>query len=135
MLPPLPLPVLIGCCTPAPPEPDGSRTLGVVPPYHGEPAPPEWLRRSSHLVAACSGQLARHYLYEAYGDGGSWLVRYVQFPGDGETVVAAQLAFLFSSDPLEPPRTLRPAEIRFEPRNARWQGRGFVLADRRDLIR
>jgi hypothetical protein len=137
MLALLVLPVMAGCCMPpAAPEPDGSRTLGIIPPYRGEPAPPGWLRAASHQLLACGPGYARHYLYEAYADGcGGWLVHYRQFPAAGEGVPETQLALLFGSDPLDQPLALRAEEVQFEPRNARWQGRGFVLVDRRDLLR
>jgi hypothetical protein len=141
MLPFPPLPVLFACCLPpAPPEPDGSRTLGIVPPYRAEPAPPCWLRSTSHQLASGAARNARHYIYEAYADGeGGWLVRYIQYPDALEAAAKTQLAFLFRSDPqgdpLGEPWTLRPAEIQFEFRHARWRGRGFLLVDRRDLIR
>lgn len=131
------IPALLGCCASGPaPEPDGSRTLGIVPPFRGQPAPPRWLRGTSHAVAAAGGSNTRHYLYEAYGDGhGGWLVRYLHYPDANEPVAEAEQDFLFSSDPLGKPRNLQPAEIQFEPRNARWQGRAFTLVDRRDLVR
>jgi hypothetical protein len=141
MLALLVFPLMAGCCTlPAAPEPDGSRTLGIIPPFRGEPAPPDWLRAASHLLLARGAGYARHYLYEAYADGcGGWLVHYRQFPAAGEAVPETQLAFLFGSDalgePLGEPLALRTGEVRYESRNARWQGRAFVLVDRRDLVR
>ena len=66
------LPLLFGCvpefqgCK----EPDGSRRVGVVPPFHGQPAPPGWLRTTSQVLVALH---CRHYIYEAYGDDrGAW---------------------------------------------------------------
>jgi hypothetical protein len=116
-------------------EPDGSRTLGIVPPYHAEPAPPPWLRGTSHSLAFLRSR-TRHYLYEAYWDGnGGWLVRYLKFPDRGEAVAEAEQAFLFCSDPLAAPRSLMPAEIQFGPRRARWEDLTFVLVDRRDLLK
>jgi len=121
---------------PAAREPDGSRTLGVVPPFRGEPAPPDWLRPASHALAGAAGPLTRHYLYEAYADGcGGWLVRYLRYPGCGEPCVERQVALLFGSDPLGPPRRIPAEDLRFRPGHASWESRGFVLVDRRDLVR
>jgi len=133
MMLPLPPPAMIEHCAQTPAEPDGSRTLGVVPPYRGEPVPPAWLRAASHHLVSSH---CRHYVYEAYADGGGgWLVRYQQLPEAGERVLECQQAFLFGSDPLAAPGVLRASEIQFESMNAEWQGRGFTLVDRRDLIR
>lgn len=130
------LAVVGGCVSVPAPEPDGSRTLGIVPPFRGQPSPPRWLREASHHLVACSGRFARHYRYEAYADGaGGWLVQYRQFPAAEEFVTATRQVFLFTSDPLEVPFPLRPGEIRFEARRATWQGRCFSLVDGRDLIR
>ena len=131
------LPALIGCLPPpAPPEPDGSRTLGIVPPYHAEPAPPEWLRKASNFLIESRSPNPRHYLYEAYGDGcGDWLVRYLRFPGSGEAVDEVQQVFFYTSDPLAEPRVLSTVEITFGARRARWEGLSFVLVDKRDLLR
>jgi hypothetical protein len=124
------LPAMISHCL----EPDGSRTLGIVPPYHAEPAPPQWLRATSHALAVSCGGSTRHYVYEAYADGGGeWLVRYIHYPEGDEVTAEAQQAFVFSSDPLGEPRNLEPEEIRFERGNACWEGTAFILVDRRDL--
>ena len=130
------LPLLIPCiASPAPLEPDGSRTLGIVPPFRAEPAPPAWLRRASHLLAWGPAR-TRHYVYEVYADGGGrWLVRYVHLPDATEDPSERQQAFLFCSDPLCPPLELRPETIRFKGREARWRSKAFSLVDRRDLIR
>ena len=114
-------------------EPDGSRTLGAVPPFRAQPAPPEWLRTRSHELAALD---CKHYAYEAYVDAkGGWLVRYVSFPDVDEAFRELEQVFLFTADPLKAPRELKPAEVQFEPKTATWSGRGFALVDRRDLIK
>ena len=136
MLPYLHLPTLVGCRTPAAaPEPDGSRTLGIVPPYRAEPAPPDWLRSTSHALVTSGGPNTKHYLYEVYSDrNSSWLVRYLRFPADGEELAETQVVFVFSSDPLAKPCPVQPAELQVRTRNARWRETEFVLVDRRDLI-
>jgi len=117
-------------------EPDGSRTLGIVPPFRGEPAPPAWLRADSHALAAALGPLTRHYVYEAYGDGcGGWLVRYLSYPGCGEPCGEPQVALLFGPDRLEPPRRIHAGDLQVEARRAWWESRLFVLVDHRDLVR
>ena len=117
-------------------EPDGSRTVGIVPPFRGEPAPPAWLRPASHALAAALGPLPRHYLYEAYGDGcGGRLVRYLGYPGCGEPWIEPQVALLFSSDPLGWPRRILAGEVTAEARRLWWESRAYVLVDRRDLVR
>ncbi len=128
------LPIVMVCLPPACLEPDGSRTLGIVPPYHAAPEPPSWLRAASHALAVGCGRATRHYVYEAYADGDGWLVRYLHFPGADEAGAEAQQAFLFGADPVAEARRLEPDEIRFGSRKARWQGRAFVLVDRRDLM-
>lgn len=117
-------------------EPDGSRPVGIVPPYHGQPAPPDWLRGLSHALVEARGPVTRHYLYEAYGDGaGAWLVRYRRLPAAGEAPGEPQAALLFGSDPLAEPRLLEASAVRFERRAARCGDRPFILVDRRDLMR
>lgn len=114
-------------------EPDGSRTLGVVPPFRAEPAPPDWLRSKSHASAWVD---TRHYLYEAYaGPEGQWLVRYVMLPEGDEAFREIEQTFLFTSDARRKPFTLKAGEVQFEPRGAMWKKQGFVLVDRRDLLR
>ena len=132
VLPPVP-PALVALSPFASAEPDGSRTLGIVPPYRAEPAPPRWLRAASHFLAA-GADSTRHYIYEAYADGqDGWLVRYLHLPDATEAPAELEQAFLFSSDPLGEPCTLLPGSIRFEKREALCLGRVFVLVDRRDL--
>jgi hypothetical protein len=136
MLASLVLPVLMACFPPAAVEPDGSRTLGVVPPFRAEPAPPGWLRAASHVLASACAPLTRHYVYEAYaGGGGQWLVRYRPLPGAGEDPAPSEQAFLFESDPLAQPCRLEPCDLEFTPRNARLHSQYFTLVDRRDLVR
>ena len=114
-------------------EPDGSRTIGIVPPYRSEPAPPAWLRTRSHAAARVS---IRHYIYEAYaGPGGQWLVRYQLLPEDGEACAAAEQVLLFQSDLKKKPRPLEAARVKFESRIATWNNQPFSLVDRRDLMR
>jgi len=127
MLPMLLATTLLFTCEP---EPDGSRTLGVVPPFQGQPAPPRWLRAASHELAQVA---CRHYVYEAYGDSrGHWLVCYRSLPGAGEGEEGPQ-AFLFGADAQG--RRLICAEIRFSPKRAELQGAAYVLVDRRDLLK
>ena len=122
---------------PPPGEPDGSRTLGIVPPYRGKPEPPLWLRCASHALAVSSTPNTRHYLYEAYaGGGGRWLVRYVRFPDGTEACTERQEVFLFGSDPLDPqdpPLRISAGALSVRARRAEWDGRSFVLVDKRDL--
>lgn len=114
-------------------EPDGSRTLGIVPPFRGEPAPPAWLRARSHAVAAVR---TRHYIYEAYaGPGGRWLVRYLLLPEEGEPSRDLERAYLFGSDEKKRPARLKASELRAQGRGAAWKGLDFTLVDRRDLMR
>jgi hypothetical protein len=117
-------------------EPDGSRPVGIIPPYRSRPAPPDWLRGLSHALVEARGPGTRHYVYEAYGDGaGSWLVRYRHLPAAGEAPAGLQEAFLFGTDALAEPRALDPDGIRFECRAAWFEDRSFILADRRDLMK
>jgi hypothetical protein len=120
-------------CLPPVSEPDGSRTVGVVPPFHGQPAPPVWLRTTSHalVVLAC-----RHYLYEAYGDErGAWLVRYVSFPERGATFQVGEQVLLFHSEGWSQPEPLSPDEVQCHALAATYHEHTFVLVDRRDLLR
>jgi hypothetical protein len=119
--------------TPVTPEPDGSRTVGIVPPFRGEPAPPTWLRATSHARAAVD---CRHYLYEAYaGPEGRWLVRYVMFPEAEEAFREIEQAFLFGPTASSKPQVLKPSEVTFEGNAAAWKGKAFTLVDRRDLMK
>lgn len=114
-------------------EPDGSRTIGIVPPFRGEPAPPAWLRVRSHATAWVD---TRHYLYEAYaGPEGQWLVRYVLLPEDKEAFRDIEQAFLFQSDETSKPTRLKTNDLQVEPRSARWKKQVFTLVDRRDLLK
>ena len=123
---------LIGAALPVE-EPDGSRTIGIVPPFRAEPAPPGWLRVRSHRAAAVQ---ARHYLYAAYaGAEGRWLVRYQALPEEGEAAGQTEQCFLFQADERKPPRRLKNAEVKFESGRAIWKNRTFTLVDRRDLMK
>ena len=114
-------------------EPDGARTIGIVPPFRGEPAPPDWLRVRSHASAWVD---TRHYLYEAYaGPEGQWLVRYVLLPEEQEAFREIEQAFLFKSDENRKPVRINSSEIQVEPRSARWKKLVFTLVDRRDLMK
>lgn len=114
-------------------EPDGSRTLGIVPPYKAEPAPPDWLRAASHAVAAVD---TRHYLYEVYaGAKGQWLVRYLMLPESDEAFREIEQAFLFGSDPLKKPVEIKTGELAFEAKSVTWKKATFTLVDRRDLMK
>lgn len=114
-------------------EPDGSRTVGVVPPFKAQPEPPGWLRASSHALAAVD---TRHYVYEVYaGPKDQWLVRYLMLPETGEAFREIEQAFLFGPDPLKKPRELQVSEIAFETRSATWKQTSFTLVDRRDLMK
>lgn len=116
-------------------EPDGSHTVGVVPPFHGEPAPPDWLRRASHAAADPD---CRHYVYEAYAGKDHWLVRYVMLPEGDEAFREIEQVFLYprvTSGPVPKGRAIPPAELTVDPAGARWQGELFRLVDRRDLQR
>lgn len=114
-------------------EPDGSRTVGIVPPFTAEPRPPEWLRAASHGVAAVD---TRHYIYEAYaGPKGQWLVRYLMLPESDEAFREIEQVFLFSSDPAKKPVELKPADLSFEAKAATWKKTPCPLVDRRDLMK
>ena len=117
----------------APGEPDGSRTIGIVPPFSGEPAPPKWLRGASHRLARVD---ARHYVYEVYADAkGHWLVRYLMLPESDEAVRKTEQAFLFGSDPRKTPRELKHCDLTLEARSITWKHQTFTLVDRRDLMK
>jgi len=129
------LPALLGSATSlVAREPDDSRSFGCIPPYHGKPDPPTWLRGLSHALAVSRVPITRHYVYEAYGDGhGEWLVRYIHLPEGGEGQPQVQQAFLFHSDPLQQPGRIQCADIQFRAAEACWHGTRFTLVDRRDL--
>jgi len=119
----------------APPtgEPDGSRTIGIVPPFRAEPAPPDWLRAASHALAAVD---TRHYVYEVYaGPKGQWLVRYLMLPESDEAFREVEQAFLFGSDPLKKPVELKLSELNFEAKSVTWKKAAYPLVDRRDLMK
>lgn len=119
-------------------EPDGSRAIGVVPPFHGEPAPPAWLRPASHAVAMVD---TRHYLYEVYGATDAedprisqWIVRYVMLPEGNEAFRELEQVFLFDGNPKHKPKDLKPSELMIEPKDATWKKAKYKLVDRRDLM-
>ncbi|MBL0311175.1 MAG: hypothetical protein IPP78_00390 [Holophagaceae bacterium] len=119
-------------------EPDGSRSIGAVPPFHGEPAPPSWLRAASHAVALVD---TRHYLYEVYGMADAddprisqWIVRYVMLPEGNEAFRELEQVFLFDGNPKHKPKELKPDEINVEPKDATWKNAKYKLVDRRDLM-
>lgn len=123
---------LVGAALPVE-EPDGSRTIGIVPPFRAEPAPPGWLRVRSHRAAAVQ---ARHYLYAAYaGPEGTWLVRYQALPEEGEAAGETEQCFLFQADQRKPPRRLKKADVKFDTSRATWKKLAFTLVDRRDLMK
>lgn len=120
----------------APQEPDGSHTVGVVPPFHGEPAPPAWLRSASHATADPD---CRHYLYEAYAGKDHWLVRYVMLPEGTEAFREIEQVLVYPRLPdgkgPQKPTLVAPSDLTVEPSGARWKGERFRLVDRRDLMR
>ncbi len=135
MLPTLLLATLLSLSQAPPPlgEPDGSRTIGIVPPFKAEPAPPEWLRTTSHGLASVD---TRHYIYEVYaGPKNQWLVRYLMLPESDEAFREIEQAFLFGPDARKKPLELKPSELTFEPRSVAWKKTPFVLVDRRDLMK
>ena len=120
-------------------EPDGSHATGVCPPFTREPAPPGWLRPTSHAAASVD---TRHYLYEVYGaladddpQDTQWIVRYVMLPEGNEAFRELEQIFLFDSNPNHKPKLLKPSEILIDPQDAIWKKIKFKLVDRRDLIR
>lgn len=116
-----------------PGEPDGSRTIGIVPPFSGDPTPPSWLRATSHSLAAVD---TRHYVYEVYaGPKGQWLVRYLMLPESDEAFREIEQAFLFGSDPKKKPEELKLTELAFDARMATFKKLTFTLVDRRDLMK
>lgn len=119
-------------------EPDGSRPVGVVPPFHAEPAPPDWLRAKSHAAALVD---TRHYLYEVYGATDAedprrsqWIVRYVMLPEGNEAFRELEQVFLFDGNPKHKPKVLKPDEISIDPKAATWKQAKYKLVDRRDLM-
>ena len=124
---------LLWASPPSPPvaEPDGSHTLGVVPPYRGLPAPPTWLRPASHALAvpAC-----HHYVYEAYAEaGGAWLVRYLSLPDQEEVVRMREQVFLYAAG--SHAEALASCDVQCQAHVAVYGRRTFILVDRRDLLR
>jgi hypothetical protein len=116
-----------------PPEPVGVRLSGAIPAFRAEPAPPDWLRLDSHVLADPD---CRHYGYEVYAGEGQWLVRYVMFPEGREEFREIEQVFLFPGTRGKGQvERVPPAELAVEPTAARWKGRVFRLVDRRDLIR
>ena len=116
----------------APAEPDGSHTVGVVPPFHGQPEPPPWLRSTSHALAALR---CRHYVYEAYGDAlGCWLVHYRSLPERGEATWQTEQTFLFRSE-WKQPEELGTREVHYHAEAASYGGHTYLLVERRDLLR
>ena len=116
-------------------EPDGSHTVGVVPPFHGEPAPPAWLRKVSHAAADPD---CRHYVYEAYAGRDHWLVRYVMLPEGDEAFRDLEQVFLYPRSAKEDgPRKPRDPALRRDRRALRraLEGEVFRLVDRRDLMK
>lgn len=116
-------------------EPDGSHTVGVVPPFRGDPAPPDWLRKVSHAAADPD---CRHYVYEAYAGRDHWLVRYVMLPEGDEAFREIEQVFLYprgAAGPAPKGRAVPPSELAVDPAGARWHGELFRLVDRRDLQR
>ena len=116
--------------SPPAPEPDGSRTVGVVPPFRGEPAPPAWLRPASHALAAPD---CRHYVYEAYAEaGGAWLVRYLNLPAEAEVSRLREQIFLYAAGGQA--QALAACDVQCRAHVAVYAQRTFVLVDRRDLV-
>jgi hypothetical protein len=135
MLPTILLAAMLSLSQTPPPagEPDGSRTIGIVPPFHADPTPPDWLRAASHSIAAVD---TRHYVYEVYvGPDSQWLVRYLMLPESGEAFREVEQAFLFGPDPAKKPKEVVPSEVNFESRSAIWKKMLFKLVDRRDLMK
>ncbi|WP_257311536.1 hypothetical protein [Geothrix fuzhouensis] len=114
-------------------EPNGVRASGNLPAFQGDPAPPDWLRLDSQVLADPD---CRHYGYEVYAGDTQWLVRYVMFPEEREDFREIEQIFLF---PRAKGRAkvarIAPAELQIEPLAVRWKGQIFRLVDRRDLVR
>lgn len=133
MLPLLPLPLVLGQAPAPPPEPDGSRTVGIVPPFTGQPAPPLWLRSASHALAEVD---TRHYLYEVYALApDQWVVRYVMLPEEGEAFRDIEQVFIFGPKATDKAKRPKAEEFTFDARQAKWKSRILPLVDRRDLMR
>ena len=132
MLPLLLLPALLATAHPVEPEPDGSRHIGATPPFRSAPGSPDWLRGASHAVADVD---CRHYMYEVYALEGQYLARYVMLPEGQEAFREIEQVFLFTSDPKRKPKEIKPSEIQFEPRDAQWKGKAWLLVDRRELMK
>ncbi len=115
------------------PEPDGSRTFGIVPPYRADPFPPDWLRAESHRIARVD---TRRYRYEAYaGSDGRWLVRYAMLPDTGETCRRETVVLVFRPERGAEPTEPDPGAVTFGDRVATWKGATFKLVDQRRLLR
>ena len=124
---------MLGVILRSPPaaEPDGSHTVGVVPPYRGQPAPPAWLRPASHALAIPE---CRHYVYEAYAEaGGSWLVRYLSLPDQGEAPRIREQVFLYAAG--SQAQSLPACDVHCQAHVAVYRQHSFILVDRRDLAR
>jgi hypothetical protein len=114
-------------------EPDGSRAVGPVPSFRGEPAPPEWLRKTSHDLAAVD---TAHYIYEVYaGPGDQWLVRYVMLPEGDEAFRDIEQVLIFTGDRTRKPRTVNPTEVTFTVTTAALKAVVYQLVDHRELLR
>lgn len=114
-------------------EPPGVRLSGRIAPFQAEPAPPEWLRLESHLLADPD---CRHYGYEVYAGEAHWLVRYVMFPEDREEFREIEQVFLYPRGRAKAkPERIPPGDLQVEPLAVRWKGRVLPLVDRRDLLR
>lgn len=114
-------------------EPDGSRTLGILPPFKAEPQAPTWLRATSHALAMVD---TRHYLYEVYAlPSNQWLVRYVLLPEEGEAFREIEQIFLFGPKPADRPKVMKNSDFVFEAQEVTWKERRLPLVDRRDLLR
>jgi hypothetical protein len=114
-------------------EPVGVRDSGTITAFRGDPAPPDWLRLDSHVLADPD---CRHYGYEVYAGEAQWLVRYVMFPEAREEFREIEQVFLFPGERGKARvERIAPAELQIEPLAARWKGQVFQLVDRRDLIR
>jgi len=113
--------------------PDGSRHVGLVAPFKGEPAPPEWLMAAAYGVAAVD---TRHYLYEVYaGPKDQWLVRFLMLPEEGEALREIEQVLLFESNPKKKPKEINTSEIAFDIQSSTWKKTHFSLVDRRDLMK
>lgn len=113
-------------------EPDGSRTLGIVPPFKAEPAPPPWLRPTSHAHARPD---TRHYVYEAYAGEKRWLVRYLMLPEEGERPRTLELVMAYKPKGREKGIAVPLSEVEIKGRAVHWKGEVYRLVDKRDLLK